>query len=136
MMGSRELKKTRKLNRRAWELCKKNDPQAFHLAKGTQTLLSTCADATPSDEFEYLKTRTDCRDMLSQPQEALPIGLKANLWAEAISDTYLVGSIQSWLGRDYGHIDDLLTWMEDYLHPRLLIQTEHHPYPEISFLMV
>ena len=74
----KKLENIRKLNQQAWDLSKKDGPQAFDLAKRVQGLLSKCADAQPIDEFECLRTQTYCLDMLSRPEEALPIGLKAN----------------------------------------------------------
>jgi diguanylate cyclase (GGDEF)-like protein len=131
---SSKLEKIRKLNQQAWDLCKKDGPQAFQLAQKAQSLLSKCADAQPRDEFDCLKTQTYCLDMLSQPEEALPIGLKANQLAEQIGDKYLIGSIQSLLGRIYWHIDDFATSMDYYLNALKLVQTEHHPDLEISLI--
>ena len=131
---SRKLEKIRKLNQQAGDLCKKDGPQAFQLAQQAQSLLSKCADAQPRDEFECLKTQTYCLDMLSQPEEALPIGLRANQLAEQIGDKYLIGSIQSLLGRIYWHIDDFATSMDYYLNALKLVQTEHHPDLEISLI--
>src|SRR6266498_5245658 len=131
---SSKLEKSRKLNQQAWDLCKKDGPKAFQLAKKAQSLLSECADAEPRDEFEYLKTQTYCLDMLSKPEEALPIGLKANQLAQQIGNKYLIGSIQSLLGRIYWHMDDYATSMEYYLNALKLVQTEHHPDLEISLI--
>ena len=133
-MKSSSLEKIRKLNQQAWELCKKDGPRAFRMAKKAQTLLSECDDAQPADEFECLKTQTYCLDMLSKPEEALPVGLKANLLAEQIGDKYLIGSIQSLLGRIYWHIDDFPTSMDYYLNALKLVQNEHHPDLEISLI--
>jgi diguanylate cyclase (GGDEF)-like protein len=133
-MTSTVLKKIRKLNQQAWELSKKDGPRAFDLAEKAQTLLSGCADAQQVDEFECLKTQTYCLDMLSHPEEALPVGLKANLLAEQIGDKYLIGSIQSLLGRIYWHIDDFPTSMDYYLNALKLVQVEPHPDLEISLI--
>jgi diguanylate cyclase (GGDEF)-like protein len=133
-MSSSSLEKIRKLNRQAWDLCKKDGPRAFHLAQKAQTLLAECDNAQPIDEFECLKTQTYCLDMLSKPEEALPIGLKANQLAEQIGDKYLIGSIQSLLGRIYWHVDDFPTSMDYYLHALKLVQNEHHPDLEISLI--
>lgn len=111
---SSKLETIRKLNQQAWDLCKKDGPQAFQLAKDAQSLISTCAEAGPGDVFECLKTQTYCLDMLSKPEEALPIGLRANQLAEQIGDKYLIGSIHSILGRIYWHIDDFPTAMDFY----------------------
>src|SRR5664280_2645310 len=135
-MSRSELKKIRKLNQQAWELSKQDGPRAFDLAEKAQTLLSGCVDAQPVDEFECLKTQTYCLDMLSHPEEALPVGLKANLLAEQIGDTYLIGSIQSLLGRIYWHIDDFPTSLDYYLNALKLVQTEPHPDLEISLITV
>lgn len=131
---STKLEKIRKLNEQAWGLCKKDAPRAIHLARQAQDLLSNCAQAQPEDEFQCLKTQTYCLDMLSKPEEALPIGLKANQLAEQIGDTYLRGSIQSLLGRIYWHIDDYATSMDYYLNALKLVQTEKHPDLEISLI--
>ena len=133
-MSSDNLEKIRKLNLQAWDLSKKDGPRAFHLAQKAQTLLTECDDAQPVDEFECLKTQTYCLDMLSQPEKALPIGLKANQLAEQIGDKYLMGSIQSLLGRIYWHIDDFPTSMDYYLNALKLVQSEHHPDLEISLI--
>jgi diguanylate cyclase (GGDEF)-like protein len=129
-----DIGKIRKLNRQAWDLCKKNGPRAIQLARQAQSLLLTCTEARPEDEFECLKTQTYCLDMLSKPEEALPIGLKANQLADQIGDKYLIGSIQSLLGRIYWHIDDLATSMDYYLNALKLVQTENHPDLEISLI--
>ena len=131
---SSQLEKIRKLNRQAWTLCKKDAPRALQLARQAQSRLSGCAQAQPIDEFECLKTQTYCLDMLSKPEEALPIGLKANHLAEEIGDKYLIGSIQSLLGRIYWHIDDFPTSMDYYLNALKLVQTENHPDLEISLI--
>ena len=113
---SSKLDKIRKLNQEAWDLCKKDGPQAFQLAIKAQSLLINCPEAEPRDEFECLKTQTYCLDMLSKPEEALPIALKANQLSQQIGDKYLIGSIQSLLGRIYWHIDDYATAMDYYLN--------------------
>ncbi|MGA7193714.1 MAG: hypothetical protein WBW94_08795, partial [Anaerolineales bacterium] len=118
---SSKLEKIRKLNQQAWDLCKKDGPQAFLLAQKAQALLSTCAEAQPIDEFECLKTQTYCLDMLSKPEDALPIGLRANQLAEQIGDKYRIGLIQSLLGRIYWHIDDYPTAMDYYLNALKLV---------------
>ena len=132
-MSSR-LEKIRKLNQQAWDLCKKDGPQAFRLAQKAEALLSKCVDAQPIDEYECLKTQTYCLDMLSKPEEALPIGLRANQLAEQIGDKYRIGLIQSLLGRIYWHIDDYPTSMDYYLNALKLVQMEHHPDLEISLI--
>jgi hypothetical protein len=106
---SNQIEDIQKLNQQAWALCKKDGPKAIQVARQAQYLLSHCAEAQPVDEFECLKTQTYCLDMLSKPEEALPIGLKASQLAEQIGDKYLIGSIQSILGRIYWHIDDFPT---------------------------
>ncbi len=130
----KKLEKIKKLNQQAWALSKKDGPQALDLAQKAQALLSECAEAQPVDEFECLRTQTYCLDMLSKPEEALPIGLKANRLAEQIGDKYLIGSIQSILGRIYWHIDDFPTSMDYYLNALKLVQTENHPDLEISLI--
>ena len=131
---SRKLEKIRALNQQAWDLCKKDGPEALHLSKRAQALLSNCAEAERIDEFECLKTQTYCLDMLSKPDEALPIGLRANQLAEQIGDKYRIGLIQSLLGRIYWHIDDYPTSMDYYLKALKLVQTEDHPDLEISLI--
>ena len=131
---SSKLEKIRSLNQQAWDLCKKDGPQAFQLAKKAEKLLVNCAEAGPRDEFECLKTQTYCLDMLSKAEEALPIGLKANQLAQGIGDTYCIGLIQSLLGRIYWHIDDYATAMDYYLNALKLVQTERHPDLEISLI--
>jgi diguanylate cyclase (GGDEF)-like protein len=133
-MSKSSLEKIKKINQEAWDLCKKDGPESFRLAKQAQALLSKCPEAQPIDEFECLKTQTYCLDMLSKPEEALLIGLKANQLAEQIGDKYLIGSIQSLLGRIYWHIDDYPTSMDYYLNALKLVQTEHHPDLEISLI--
>src|ERR1700682_4659613 len=112
---SSDLAEIRELNRQAWAICKKDGPRAIQLARQAQSLLADCALAEPMDEFECLKTQTYCLDVLSRPEEALPIGLRANQLAEQIGDTYLIGTIQSLLGRIYWHIEDFATSMDYYL---------------------
>ena len=129
---SGKLEKIRKLNRQAWAICKKDSPMAIELARQAQSLLSNCAEAQPIDEFECLRTQTYCLDMLSKPEEALPIGLNANHLAEQIGDNYLIGSIQGILGRIYWHIDDFPTAMDYYMSALKLVQTENHLDLEIS----
>ena len=131
---SSKLEKIKKLNQQAWDLCKIDGPKAFELSKKVQSLLPKCADAQPIDEFDCLKTQTYCLDMLSKPEEALPIGLKANQLAEQIGDKYSIGLIQSLLGRIYWHIDEFPTSMDYYFNALKLVQTEHHPDLEISLL--
>ena len=108
------LARIKKLNHQAWALCKKDSPKALLLARRVQDLLPACDQVQPVDEFECLKTQTYCLDMLSKPEEALPIGLRANQLAEQIGDKYLIGSIHSILGRIYWHIDDFPTAMDFY----------------------
>ena len=129
---SSQLDRIRELNRQAWAVCKKDGPQAIQLARQAQALLADCPDAQPRDEFESLKTQAYCLDMLSRPEEALPLGLRAKQVAEQIGDRYLIGSIGSILGRTYWHIDDFATSMDYYLNALNLIQTEHHPDLEVS----
>jgi diguanylate cyclase (GGDEF)-like protein len=131
---SNSLDKIRKLNQQAWDLSKKDGPQAFQLAQKAKSLLSKCAEAEPRDEFECLKTQTYCLDMLSKQDEALSIALQANQLAQQIGDKYLIGSIQSLLGRIYWHIDDYATSMDYYLNALKLVQTENHPDLEISLI--
>jgi diguanylate cyclase (GGDEF)-like protein len=131
---SSKLEKIRKLNRQAWSLCKKDSVRAFELASQAYSLLPSCPQAEPVDEYESLKTQTYCLDMQSKPGEALPIGLKANHLAEQIGDKYRIGLIQSILGRIYWHIDDFPTSMDYYLNARKLVQTENHPDLEISLI--
>ena len=131
---SSKLEKIRSLNQQAWDLCKKNGPQVFQLAKKAQILLPSCGDAEPRDEFECLKTQTYCLDMLSKPEEALPMALKASQLAQEIGDKYCIGLIQSLLRRIYWHIDDYATAMDYYLNALKLVQTEHHPDLEISLI--
>lgn len=133
MMGT-QLAKIKKLNQQAWVLSKKDSPKALLLARKIQNLISNCAKAQPVDEFECLRTQVYSLDMLSKPEEALPIGLKANLLAEQIGDNYLIGSIQSLLGRIYWHIDDFPTSMDYYQSALKLVQTENHPDLEISLI--
>ena len=131
---NRKLESIRKLNRQAWELCKKDGPKAIRLARQAQSLLSDCTEAEPRDEFECLRTQTYCLDMLSKPEEALPIGLNANRLAIEIGDNYLIGSIQSILGRVYWHIDDFPASMDYYSNALKLVQTENHPDLEVSLI--
>ncbi len=131
---STTAEKITELNLQAWELAKKDGPRAYRMAKKVQGLLSKCAGAQPIDEFKCLKTQAYCLDMESKPGEALPIGLKANQLAERIGDKYLIGSIQSILGRIYWHIDDFPTAMDYYLNALKLAQTEHHTDLEISLI--
>ncbi len=131
---NKKLERIRKLNQQAWEICKKDGPRAFELANKAQSLISKCAEAEPSDEFECLKTQTYCLDMLSKPEQALPIGLRANQLAEQIGDKYRIGLIQSILGRIHWHIDDYPSAMDYYLNALKLIQTELHPDLEISLI--
>ncbi len=131
---SAELEQIRKLNQQAWDLCKKDGPQALRLARKAQRLLSKCADFEPRDEFECLKAQTYCLDNLSQQEQALPIVLRADQLAQQIGDKYLIGSIQSLLGRIYWHIDDYATSMDYYLNALKLVQTEGHPDLEISLI--
>ena len=131
---SSQLEKIRKLNQQAWDLCKKDGPKAFQLAKKAQSLLVNCAEAEPRDEFECLKNQTYCLDMLSKPEQALPIALKANQLAQEIGDKYLIGLIQSLLGRIYWHIDDYATAMDYYLNALKLGHTKDHPDLEISLI--
>ncbi len=112
---TRSLEKIRKLNKQAWDLSKKDGPQALDLAQKVQSSLPHCADAQLLDKFECLRTQTYCLDMLSKPEEALPIGLEANELAEQIGDKYLLGTIQSVLGRIYWHIDEYPTALTYYL---------------------
>ncbi|HMD88815.1 MAG TPA: tetratricopeptide repeat protein, partial [Anaerolineaceae bacterium] len=128
------LAEIRELNRQAWDLCKKDGPKALQLARQAQEMLSNCVQAEPGDHFNCLRTQTYCLDMLSKPAEALPIGLKANALAEQIGEKYLIGSIQSILGRIYWHIDDYPTAMNYYLNALKLVQTESHPDLEISLI--
>jgi diguanylate cyclase (GGDEF)-like protein len=120
------------LNQQAWELCKKDSPKALELARQAEALLPGCAQAQPVDIFECLKTQTYCLDMLSQPGEALAIGLRANGLAQQIGDKYRIGLIQSILGRIYWHIDDFENAMNYYTSALKLLQTENHPDLEIS----
>jgi diguanylate cyclase (GGDEF)-like protein len=129
-----KLEEIRNLNAQAWAICKVDGPKAIQLARQAQALLADCAEAQPTDEFECLKTQTYCLDMLSRPEEALPTGLKANQLAEKIGDKYLIGSIQSLLGRIYWHIDDLATSMDYYLKALNLVQSEKHPDLEVSLI--
>jgi diguanylate cyclase (GGDEF)-like protein len=131
---SEKLEKIRNLNREAWDLCKKDGPRAIELALQAQSLLTDCAEAEPRDEFESLRTQTYCLDMLSKPEEALPIGLNANHLAQQIGDNYLIGLIQSILGRVYWHIDDFPTSMDYYLNALKLVQSVDHPDLEVSLI--
>ena len=126
------LETIKELNQAAWALCKKDASGALQLAGQAQFLLSSCPEAQPLDEFESLKTQTYCLDVLSKPEEALSTGLRANHLAESIGDKYLIGSIQSLLGRIYWHIDDYPTSMDYYLNALNLVQTEKHPDLEVS----
>ena len=129
-----KLKKIRKLNQQAWALIKKDGPTALELARQAQGLLSNCAQAEPLDEFECLKTQTYCLDMLSKPEEALTIGLKAKQLAEQIGDKNLIASMQNLLGRIYWHIDDYPTSLEYYTNGLILVQAESDPKLEISLI--
>jgi diguanylate cyclase (GGDEF)-like protein len=131
---SQKLQKIKELNQKAWDLCKKDGPQALELALKVQTMLAKCAEAGAVDKFECLRTQTYCLDMLSKPAEALPIGLDANTLAEQIGDKSMIGSIQGILGRIYWHIDDFPTAMSYYLNGLNLVQTESHPDLEISLM--
>jgi tetratricopeptide (TPR) repeat protein len=129
-----KLKKIRKLNQQAWSLCRKDGPRAIELARQAQSLLSSCPQSEPIDEFECLKTQTYCLDMLSKPEEALPIGLKAKYLAEKIGDKYLISSMQNLLGRIYWHIDDYPASLEYYINGLKLLPAEDHPELEISLI--
>jgi diguanylate cyclase (GGDEF)-like protein len=129
-----KLERIRKLNKQAWALCKKDSTKAVELARQVQGLLPNCAEAQPTDEFECLKTLTYCLDVLSKQEEALPLGLKANQLAEQIGDKYLIGSIQSLIGKIYYHIDDFPTSMDYYIKALRLVQSENHPELEISLI--
>ena len=131
---STKLEKLRKLNQQAWALAKIDGLRAIQLARQAQSLLSNCTQAQPRDEFDCLRTQAYCLDMRSQPEEALPLGLKANQLALQIGDKYLIGSIQSLLGRIYWHIDDFPVSMDYYLNALKLVQEEHHPDLEISLI--
>jgi diguanylate cyclase (GGDEF)-like protein len=131
---SSKLEQIRRLNQQAWDLCKKDGPEALKIAKEAQSLLNTCSEAEKRDEFDCLKTLAYCLDMLSKMEEALPIGLKANTLAQEIGDKHIIGLIQSILGRIYWHIDDYATSMDYYLNALKLVQTEHHPDLEISLI--
>jgi diguanylate cyclase (GGDEF)-like protein len=128
------LDQIRRLNQRAWELSRKDGPRSYRLAKRVEGLIFRNPDAHPRDEFECLRTQTYCLDMLSKPDKALPIGLKANGLAEQIGDKYLIGTIQSILGRIYWHIDDFPTSMDYYLNALKLVQAENHPDLELSLI--
>ena len=130
---SSELDQIRSLNQRAWAICKKDGAAAIQLARQAESLLPGCAEATPSDEYDCLKTQTYSRH--SRPARgALPIALRANYLAEQIGDKYLIGSIQSLLGKIYWHIDDFPTSMDYYLNALKLVQTENHPDLEVSLI--
>jgi diguanylate cyclase (GGDEF)-like protein len=131
---SSKLAEIKKLNDEAWALCKKDSPGALQLARRAQDLLPGCPEAQPLDEFQCLRTQTYCLDMLSQPEEALLAGLKANQLAEQIGDHYLICAIQSILGRIYWHIDDFPTSMDYYLNALKLAQSEKFPDLEISLI--
>jgi diguanylate cyclase (GGDEF)-like protein len=131
---SNDIEDIRRLNRQAWAMCKNDSPKAIQLAKQVQSLLPGCIEAQPVDEFECLKTQTYCLDMLSKPEEAILVGLQANRLAEQIGDNYLIGSIQSLLGRIHWHIEDFPTSMNYYLNALKLIQTENHPDLEVSLI--
>ena len=128
------LETIRSLNQQAWALCKKDSATAIELARQAQSLIAECAQAEPRDEFESLKTQTYCLDVLSQPQEALMIGGRANRLAEQIGDKYLIGSIQSILGRICWHIEDFAASMDYYLNALKIVETENHPELEISLI--
>src|SRR5579859_23996 len=128
------LETIRSLNQQAWALCKKDSATAIELARQAQGLIAQCAQAEPKDEFESLKTQTYCLDVLSKPQEALMIGARANRLAEQIGDKYLIGSIQSILGRIHWHIEDFAASMDYYLNALKLVQGENHPELEISLI--
>jgi diguanylate cyclase (GGDEF)-like protein len=134
MHKSKALEKIRKLNQQAWELCRKDAPGALRLARQIQALLIDCPQSLPEDEFQCLKTQTYCLDMLSRPEEAILVGMNANQLAERIGDKFLIGSIQSILGRIYWHVDDLPTSMDYYLNALKLVQNENHPGLEISLI--
>jgi diguanylate cyclase (GGDEF)-like protein len=131
---SNDLDQIIELNQRAWTLCKKDLPQALALARQAQDLLASCVPPQPAQEFQCLKTQTYCLDMLNRPQEAIAVGLKANQLAQQIGDKYLIGSIQSILGRTYWHIDDYPASMDYYLSALKLGQGEAHPDLEISLI--
>ena len=126
------LEQIRELNEQAWTLCKKDAPGALALARQSQALLAECAGAQPIDEFNCLKTQAYCLDVLSKPYEALPIGLKANQLAEQIGDTFLIGTIQSILGRIYWHSDDYTASIDYYRNALRLVQNGLHPDLEVS----
>jgi diguanylate cyclase (GGDEF)-like protein len=128
------LETIRSLNQQAWALCKKDSAAAIELARQARSLIAQCPQAEPTDEFECLKTQAYCLDVLSKPQEALMIGSMANRLAEQIGDKYLIGSIQSILGRICWHIEDFAASMDYYQSALKLVQTEHHPDLEISLI--
>jgi diguanylate cyclase (GGDEF)-like protein len=129
-----DLTQIKALNAQAWALCKKDSSEALQLARQAADLQANCAQVQPIDEFESLRTQAFCLDILSKPGEALPLGIKAKQIAEQIGDKYLIGTIQSILGRIYWHIDDFPTSMDHYLSALKLIQTENHPDLEISLI--
>jgi diguanylate cyclase (GGDEF)-like protein len=128
------LETIRTLNQQAWALCKKDSLAAITLARQASSLIAECPQAEPLDEFECLKTQAYCLDILGQPQEALLIGGQANRLAEQIGDNYLVGSIQSILGRIYWHIEDFAASLNYYLSALQRVQNENHPDLEISLI--
>lgn len=129
-----KIKQIKELNRQAWDLCKKDGPQALVLARQAQAKLAKCNEAQVIDEFECLRTQAYCLDMLSKPEEALPVGLEASRLADQTGDKYMIGQIQSILGRIYWHIDDFPTAMDYYLNGLKLVQAENHPDLEISLI--
>ena len=131
LMGN-TLAQIRELNQQAWALCKKDAPRALALARQCQDLLARCTAALSTDEFDCLKTQIYCLDVLSKPDEALPIGLKANQLAEQIGDVDRIGSIQSILGRIYWHIDDFATAINYYRNALKLVPAGLHPDVEVS----
>jgi diguanylate cyclase (GGDEF)-like protein len=131
---SKKLEKIRSLNKDAWALRKKDSPGAIELARQVQGLLSGCREAQPLDEFECLRTQTYCLDILSRPEEALPIGLNADHLAGQIGDNYLIASIQSILGRVYWHIDDFSTSMDYYMNALKLAQAGNFPDLEVALI--
>jgi diguanylate cyclase (GGDEF)-like protein len=128
------LETIRSLNQQAWALCKKDSATAIELARQAHSLIAQCPQAEPADEFECLKAQAYCLDVLSQPQETLMIGSKANRLAEQIGDNYLIGSIQSILGRICWHIEDFAASMDYYQHGLKMVQGENHPDLEVSLI--
>lgn len=112
---SSNLQEIRALNSQAWELRKENRHKALQMALRAHSLLASCSDAQPIDEFDTLKTQTYCLDRIGKPEEALTVGLRAHRLAEEIADDLTTCTAKALLGRIFWHIDDFPTALNYFL---------------------